>query len=47
MVGGLFRNMRQNLDFFRVNMHINDNILHSAYEHKVRRRWPPCRRRVP
>ena len=36
MVGGLFRNMRQNADFLRVNLHINDNILHCAYEHKVR-----------
>ncbi|XP_075067702.1 GDP-L-fucose synthase-like isoform X3 [Mixophyes fleayi] len=32
MVGGLFRNMKYNLDFLRNNLHINDNILHSAYE---------------
>ncbi|XP_069882087.1 GDP-L-fucose synthase isoform X3 [Dipodomys merriami] len=32
MVGGLFRNIKYNLDFWRKNMHINDNVLHSAYE---------------
>jgi GDP-L-fucose synthase len=36
MVGGLFRNMRQNVDFLRVNLRINDHILHCAYEFKVR-----------
>ena len=30
-VGGLFHNMRSNLDFFRKNMLINDNILHTSY----------------
>eukprot|EP00160_Parvularia_atlantis_P009681 Unigene1923_Nuclearia_a/m.5977 Unigene1923_Nuclearia_a/g.5977 ORF Unigene1923_Nuclearia_a/g.5977 Unigene1923_Nuclearia_a/m.5977 type:complete len:253 (-) Unigene1923_Nuclearia_a:77-835(-) len=33
MVGGLFRNMRLNLDFLRVNMAINDNVLACAHEH--------------
>jgi GDP-L-fucose synthase len=37
MVGGLFRNMRLNLDFFRVNMAINDNILRCAFEFKVQK----------
>ncbi|XP_015994716.2 GDP-L-fucose synthase isoform X1 [Rousettus aegyptiacus] len=32
MVGGLFRNIKYNLDFWRKNMHINDNVLHSAFE---------------
>ncbi|KAM8966679.1 GDP-L-fucose synthase isoform 1-T1 [Pelodytes ibericus] len=32
MVGGLFRNMKYNLDFLRNNLHMNDNVLHSAYE---------------
>ncbi|XP_013812431.2 GDP-L-fucose synthase [Apteryx mantelli] len=32
MVGGLFKNIRYNLDFWRRNIHINDNVLHSAYE---------------
>lgn len=32
MVGGLFRNMSNNLDFFRVNMAINDNVLKTAEE---------------
>uniref|UniRef100_A0A8C9THU4 GDP-L-fucose synthase n=1 Tax=Scleropages formosus TaxID=113540 RepID=A0A8C9THU4_SCLFO len=32
MVGGLFRNMRENLDFWRNNIHINDNILQTAHE---------------
>ncbi|XP_043340335.1 GDP-L-fucose synthase isoform X2 [Cervus elaphus] len=38
MVGGLFRNIKYNLDFWRKNIHINDNVLHSAFEvgvHKV------------
>ncbi|KAM4028680.1 GDP-L-fucose synthase-like [Anomaloglossus baeobatrachus] len=32
MVGGLFRNMKYNLDFLRNNLHINDNVLHTSYE---------------
>nr|XP_040149464.1 GDP-L-fucose synthase isoform X4 [Ictidomys tridecemlineatus] len=40
MVGGLFRNIKYNLDFWeeldeqaqRRNVHINDNVLHSAFE---------------
>ncbi|XP_057592862.1 GDP-L-fucose synthase isoform X2 [Hippopotamus amphibius kiboko] len=32
MVGGLFRNIKYNLDFWRRNIHINDNVLHSAFE---------------
>ncbi|XP_023655869.1 GDP-L-fucose synthase isoform X1 [Paramormyrops kingsleyae] len=32
MVGGLFRNMRENLDFWRSNVHINDNVLQTAHE---------------
>ncbi|XP_052391055.1 GDP-L-fucose synthase [Carassius gibelio] len=32
MVGGLFRNMRQNLDFWRNNVFINDNVLKAAHE---------------
>lgn len=35
MVGGLFRNLKYNLDFLRKNIHINDNVLHSSFEHKV------------
>lgn len=30
MVGGLFRNLKYNVDFFRQNMRINDNVLESA-----------------
>ncbi|CAH2286153.1 GDP-L-fucose synthase [Pelobates cultripes] len=37
MVGGLFRNMKYNLDFLRNNLQINDNVLHSAYETGVRK----------
>lgn len=32
MVGGLFHNMSHNLDFFRINCLINDNVLHTAFE---------------
>jgi GDP-L-fucose synthase len=35
MVGGLFRNMKYNLDFLRVNMAINDNVLACAHKHNV------------
>ncbi|ROL43046.1 GDP-L-fucose synthase [Anabarilius grahami] len=35
MVGGLFRNMRQNLDFWRNNIFINDNVLQTAHEFGV------------
>jgi len=34
MVGGLFHNMNNNLDFLRQNLHINDNVLQTAFEHK-------------
>lgn len=34
-VGGLFRNMRQNLKFFQDNMIINDNVLRLSHENKV------------
>ncbi|KAM6125992.1 GDP-L-fucose synthase isoform 1-T1 [Pterocles gutturalis] len=37
MVGGLFKNIRYNLDFWRRNVHINDNVLHSAYETGVQK----------
>uniref|UniRef100_A0A8B9HY13 GDP-L-fucose synthase n=1 Tax=Astyanax mexicanus TaxID=7994 RepID=A0A8B9HY13_ASTMX len=35
MVGGLFKNMRQNLDFWRNNMYINDNVLQAAHDFDV------------
>ncbi|XP_065345746.1 GDP-L-fucose synthase [Cloeon dipterum] len=35
MVGGLFHNMAHNLDFLRVNLQINDNVLHNSYKFKV------------
>lgn len=37
MVGGLFRNMRLNLDFFTVNMAINTNVLAAAHDHHVQK----------
>jgi len=37
MVGGLFANMRANLDFFRNNMKMNDNILSVSYEFGVKK----------
>ncbi|XP_055919767.1 probable GDP-L-fucose synthase [Eupeodes corollae] len=33
MVGGLFYNMNNNLDFLRKNLQINDNVLQTAFEH--------------
>jgi len=35
MVGGLFKNLKHNLDFFRINSQINDNVLHTSYEYGV------------
>ncbi|XP_062251086.1 GDP-L-fucose synthase-like isoform X2 [Platichthys flesus] len=32
LVGGLYRNMNSNLDFWRINIHINDNVLLVAHE---------------
>ncbi|KAL8615477.1 hypothetical protein ACOMHN_053813 [Nucella lapillus] len=37
MVGGLFRNLKYNLDFFRINSRINDNVLRVSYEMKVQK----------
>ncbi|XP_072911172.1 GDP-L-fucose synthase-like [Hemitrygon akajei] len=34
-VGGLFHNMTHNLDFWRQNIQINDNVLQTAHEHGV------------
>ncbi|CAF1382198.1 unnamed protein product [Adineta ricciae] len=37
LVGGLFRNLSRNLDFFRENMEINDNVLSVAYQTGVKK----------
>ncbi|CAL1283765.1 unnamed protein product [Larinioides sclopetarius] len=37
MVGGLFRNLKYNLDFLRNNIHINDNVLNCSYKHGVQK----------
>ncbi|KAJ2939019.1 hypothetical protein O0L34_g18996 [Tuta absoluta] len=37
MVGGLFHNMAHNLDFFRENMSINDNVLHASFTREVKK----------
>ncbi|XP_068625779.1 GDP-L-fucose synthase isoform X2 [Battus philenor] len=37
MVGGLFHNMAHNLDFFRENMSINDNVLQASHKYNVRK----------
>uniref|UniRef100_A0A146LWM5 Putative GDP-L-fucose synthase n=1 Tax=Lygus hesperus TaxID=30085 RepID=A0A146LWM5_LYGHE len=37
MVGGLFYNMSHNLDFFRKNMQINDNVLSVSHEMGVKK----------
>ncbi|XP_026759685.2 GDP-L-fucose synthase [Galleria mellonella] len=37
MVGGLFHNMAHNLDFFRENMAINDNVLEASHKHGVKK----------
>ncbi|EDV27023.1 uncharacterized protein TRIADDRAFT_14880, partial [Trichoplax adhaerens] len=35
MVGGLFKNLNYNLEFFRKNMQINDNVLYYSYKYQV------------
>jgi len=37
MVGGLFHNMRANLDFFRKNMTMNDTVLSLSHEYGVKK----------
>lgn len=37
LVGGLFRNLSRNLDFFRDNMQINDNVLSVAFQTGVKK----------
>lgn len=37
MVGGLYRNLKYNLDFFRNNIKINDNVLQLSYETGVKK----------
>lgn len=37
MVGGLFYNMTANLDFFRKNMSINDNVLQMSFKYNVQK----------
>lgn len=37
MVGGLFRNLKYNLEFLRTNLAINDNVLLLAKEFRVRK----------
>ncbi|XP_030031298.2 GDP-L-fucose synthase [Manduca sexta] len=37
MVGGLFHNMRHNLEFFRDNMAINENVLYASHKNNVKK----------
>ena len=37
LVGGLFMNLRNNLDFLRVNLAINENVLRISHEFKVKK----------
>lgn len=37
MVGGLFRNLKYNLDFYRINSQINDNVLNLSFENGVKK----------
>ena len=37
MVGGVFYNMKANLDFFRKNMLINDNVLQMCFKYNVQK----------
>ncbi|KAK3737252.1 hypothetical protein RRG08_009299 [Elysia crispata] len=37
LVGGLFRNLDHNLDFFRINTQINDNVLSTSHRYDVKK----------
>jgi len=37
LVGGLFRNLKYNLDFYRINSMINDNVLNLSYQRGVKK----------
>jgi len=37
MVGGLFHNLRANLDFFRQNLVMTDNVLWTSHQHDVKK----------
>lgn len=37
MVGGLFRNLKYNLDFYRINTLINDNVLNISFQTGVKK----------
>ncbi|KAH3739371.1 GDP-L-fucose synthase-like [Dreissena polymorpha] len=37
IVGGLFKNLKYNLDFFRKNISINDNVLAMSHEFRVKK----------
>lgn len=37
MVGGLFHNMSNNIDFLRINLKINDNVLETSHQTDVRK----------
>lgn len=37
MVGGLFKNLKYNLDFYRINTLINDNVLNVSYKTGVKK----------
>jgi GDP-L-fucose synthase len=36
-VGGLYKNMRQNVEMFRDNIRINENVLDACYTHSIKR----------
>ncbi|XP_077999930.1 GDP-L-fucose synthase-like [Glandiceps talaboti] len=36
-VGGLFRHVKMNLDFYRVNTKINENVLYASYKYNVQK----------
>jgi hypothetical protein len=41
LVGGLFRNIRHKVEFWRENVAMNDNVMHWAKEYKVNKTTPP------
>jgi GDP-L-fucose synthase len=39
LVGGLFRNMKYKVEFYRENTLINDNVMEACKDFKVRLSW--------
>jgi GDP-L-fucose synthase len=37
LVGGVYKHIGRNLDFFRINLAINENVIMTSYEKNVKK----------